>query len=88
MADKPVVIPIEVNPAIAARIKEALAGVAPGKRGKITLALDQYGTLTASLGAKAKVKGFEITIGAFGGRSADGQMTAGVGGSIEFEPAP
>lgn len=85
MAGTSLTIPTTVSPELLAKIRQATDAVAPGKKGKLVLSLDNYGNLVASIGAKV---GTHVTIGSFATRSASGTVEAGAQATIEWEPAP
>lgn len=74
-----------VTPELLAKVRAATDAITPGKKGKLTFSLDHYGNVQAGLGARPTSW---LTIGAYGTRSASGELTGAVSGAIEFEPAP
>ena len=76
------VLPVTTTPELLAKIRAGLQAVDPNAHGKITLALDHYGQLTASAGVRGTIKKVSITLaasGSFGtGRRPEGGGELGI----------
>lgn len=81
--DNLVAVPCYISPELLAKIRAATDAIGTGKRGKLTLSLDDHGTVSAGLGAKL---GSHVTIGAVGQRDTTGGINWGVTGTIEWAP--
>lgn len=86
MADTSLVtVPLQISPELLAKAREAILSVAPGKRVKLTFALDTHLNLQVGAGVKP-ISWF--TLGVYGARDAAGELSGVVAGGIEFIPVP
>jgi hypothetical protein len=83
MSDALVAVPCYISPELLAKIRAATDAISPGKRGKLTLSLDDHGTVAAGLGAKL---GSHVTIGAVVSRDTASGLNWAATTSIEWEP--
>lgn len=85
MPENPIKATLYVTPELLAKARAATDAISPGKKGKLTFSLDHYGAVQVGVGARPTSW---LTIGAYGSRSASGEVAGAVTGEISFEPLP
>jgi hypothetical protein len=75
---------ITIPDELLAECRKAAEAISPGKKFRLGFAMSLDGTITAHAAYRKGV----VTLGAFGAKKIGGGSTAGVTGTIEFEPAP
>jgi hypothetical protein len=78
-----VAVPCYISPELLAKIRAATDAITPGKRGKLTLSLDDHGTVSAGVGAKF---GSHVTLGAVVARDTASGLNWGATATIEWAP--
>jgi hypothetical protein len=84
VADELVTVPLRVPVSVLAKVREAAAAVAPGKKGRISFSVDAYGNLRAGVGAKLG----HVTVAAFAEKTPGSKPVAGGEVVIEWAPEP
>ena len=78
-------VKLSVPDDILKQVNDAATRVSPGKKFRLEFTLD---AISKEIHVAAVYKKERYAVGAFVTRTAGGVVTAGAGGSIEFEPSP